>query len=182
MTGGVKGAWETVVENIREISKLTYVTLGMVFTEETAHTIKEVVDFGSALGVADIRVISAAQYNQMLPQMARINQEILAKHPILRYRVNNFLAGRSVRGLTRGDSEKCAIVLDDSAVAGNYHFPCVIYLRERGEPIGKIGSGMRAERAKWFADHNSFNDEICLKNCLDVCIAYNNRYRDIHET
>jgi len=30
-------------------------------------------------------------------------------------------------------------------------------------------------------NHNSFNDKICRKNCLDVCIDYNNKFRGYHD-
>jgi len=180
MCGDIKGMWERVIDNIREISKRTYVTLGMVFTDETVHTVKDVVKFGSNLGVADIRIISAAQYNKILEGLKEIPSAILDKHPILKYRVNHYLSGRNVRGIQEKDSHKCAIVLDDSAVAGKYHFPCIIYLREGGKAIGKIGRHMREKRLEWFNNHNSFEDPICRTNCLDVCIDYNNKYRDYH--
>lgn len=35
MAGGIPGAWQRVVENVTELSKLTYVTLGVVITEGT---------------------------------------------------------------------------------------------------------------------------------------------------
>jgi MoaA/NifB/PqqE/SkfB family radical SAM enzyme len=185
---GIREPWEKVsqgfvqkiVENIQELSKLTYVTLGMVFTEETVDHVADVVNFGHSLGVADIRIISAAQYNKLLVGLSKIPQLVLDAHPILKYRVTNFRRGGNVRGITENDFHQCALVLDDSAVAGCYHFPCIIYLREGGEPIGKVGPKMREERGEWFKAHDSFKDAICRKNCLDVCVDYNNRYRRFH--
>lgn len=181
MCGGIDGMWERVVNNIREMSKLTYVTLGMVFTDETIDTVVDVVKFGSSLDVADIRIISSAQDNKMLPELEKIPQEILNKHPILHYRVKNFISGRNVRGFKETDSCKCGLVIDDIAIAGNYHFPCIIYLREGGNPIGIINKKMRSERFEWFKSHNTHNEPICKNSCLDVCIDYNNKYRRFHE-
>ena len=42
------------------------------------------------------------------------------------------------------------MVKDDVAIAGEYHFPCIIYLREGGNPIGKMSENFRRERIKWF--------------------------------
>ena len=70
---------------------------------------------------------------------------------------------------------------DDSVVAGDQHFPCIIYLREGGAPIGKIGPNMRQERVEWLKSHNTHNDPICKANCLDVCIAYANKARDLRK-
>ena len=39
---------------------------------------------------------------------------------------------------------------------------------------------MREERYKWAMEHDTKKDPICSKNSLDVCIDYNNKYRDLH--
>ena len=72
MSGGIVGAWEKVVANIKEISKRCYVTLGMVFVEDTVDEVNEIVKFGSDLGVADIRVITAAQFNEAMLNLIKI--------------------------------------------------------------------------------------------------------------
>lgn len=172
---GVDGKWEIVVENIKKIAKLTYVTLGVVLTPETVDDTQQIIEFAHSLGVADIRIISAAQYNELVKGLSDISQEILDSHPILKYRVEHFNEGRNVRGIQEYDSHKCFLVRDDSVVAGKWHFPCVIHMREGGLPIGEVGPNMRKERLAWLENHNSFNDPICRKNCLDVCIDYNNK-------
>ncbi len=172
---GTCGFFDTIRTNIQELSKLTYVTVGIVVTDENLDEVNKTIQFAHDLGVADIRVISAAQYNQLLECVAAIPEEILNAHPILKYRTNNIKNGRNVRGIREGDTTRCHLVQDDSAVAGNFHFPCIIYLREQGNPIGKVGPNMREERVKWFENHNTHEDPICSKNCLDVCIDFNNR-------
>lgn len=173
MAGGVKGAWAKAVETIRTLSKITYVTVGMVFTEINVGQCVEAVLFVDSLGVADIRVIPAAQYNKALTSLADLPSEILDKYPILKYRIDNLKAGRNVRGIHDGNCRKCWLALDDMAVAGKWHFPCIIHMREGGDPIGEIGPNVRAERLQWILDHDSKSDPICSKNCLDVCVAYN---------
>ena len=168
------GYFDDVVNNIKWLSKCTYVTVGIVLTEESQNTVLDVVKFAHDLGVDDIRIITAAQYNGALPYLEKIPDSILNSHPILKYRVNNLLSGKNVRGITTEDSNRCSLVLDDSVVAGNYHFPCVIYMREGGEPIGVVSSSMREERIEWSKIHNTHNDSICIKNCLDCLVEYNN--------
>jgi len=175
MAGGIEGAWEKVINNIRKISELTYVTVGMVFTKETAKTLIDSVEFADGLGVSDIRIVSSAQWNRPLYEVKDIPKEILNTNPILNYRVNNYLKDRNIRGLRKKDTNKCPLVVDDIAVAGDYHFPCIIYLREGGNPIGKVNNNMRKERYKWHLNHNTKQDKICSNNCLDVCIDYNNK-------
>jgi len=171
---GRTGYFDDVVSNIKWLSKETYVTVGIVLTEETQSTVGSVVEFAHKLGVSDIRIITAAQYNGPPSSLESISGEILDAHPILKYRVNNLLSGKNVRGIGFSDTNRCHLVKDDSAVAGKWHFPCVIYMREGGEPIGEIGETMRSDRYAWSQKHNTHNDPICATNCLDCLVEYNN--------
>lgn len=175
MAGGIRGAWDKVIKNIAELSKRTYVTVGVVETADNLSEMLETVKLAHSLGVADIRIISSAQGNESLNEALTIPEDILAAHPILRYRVNNIANRVPQRGIGPSDSHKCYLVLDDIAAVAGYHFPCIIYLREQGKPIGKVGPGMRQERRAWFEAHDSAKDPICSKNCLDVCVAHNNQ-------
>ena len=177
MAGGVKGAWETVVKNIYELSKLTYVTVGVVLTSTNLHSVNDIVIYASGLGVQDIRIIPAAQDGDRLRDV-KIDESLLNKHPILAYRIRNIQRGLPVRGITESDSRRCGLVLDDVAVMGEEHFPCIIYMREGGQPIGRIGKNMRKERSDWYKKHNTGTDPICKKNCLDVCVQYNNAFQN----
>lgn len=174
---GVKGVWGLVIKNIQALSKLTYVTLGIVVTEETVSQLKETVQFASSLEPSDIRIISSAQFDQLLDAASSLPSELVNRYPILRYRVSNINTHRNVRGLVETDSHRCGLCLDDMAVAGGKHFPCIIYMREQGSPIGGMGPDARAEREAWCKKHDTHKDPICKKNCLDVCIDYNNQYQ-----
>lgn len=174
MTGGVK-SFNHVLESIKTLSQLTYVTVGMVFTEQNIDDCVESIIFVSSLGVSDIRIIPSAQFNRALSCAAdALPNPFLDQFPILAYRVRNICLGKHVRGLRSEDSGQCRLALDDMIVAGDYHFPCVIYMREGGDPIGKIGPRVRQERAEWVASHDAHRDPICREMCLDVCIDFNN--------
>lgn len=175
MSGGREKAFKRITENIETLSKHTYVTVGVVLTDDNCGELAGIVQMAHDLGVADIRIIPAAQNGRMIEGVEQIPQEILDAHPILKFRVQNLLAGRAVRGIEEYDSHRCFIPIDDSVVCGKYHFPCVIYMREHGEPIGEVGPNMREERIKWSENHNSYADPICQANCLDVCIDHNNQ-------
>lgn len=174
LMSGRENQFETICNNIKKISSMTYTTVGIVVTKETAEQLVETIKFASSLGVADIRIISAAQWNDILEQAKNIPLDIMNKHPILKYRIRNIISNRNVRGITEQDCRRCYLVLDDSVVVKGEHYPCVIYMREGGKPIGKIGSNMREERLEWFKAHDTHNDIICKNNCLDVCIDHNN--------
>jgi hypothetical protein len=120
-----------------------------------------------------------------------IQHFILDKHPILKYRYNNIINNIPVRGLSLSDYNRCPLVLDDIAIAGEYHYPCIIYMREKGKPIGNIlhcGSKhsiirnkIMEERYNWYKNHDTYKDPICRNNCLDVCRDYNNKFYEYHK-
>jgi hypothetical protein len=83
-----------------------------------------------------------------------------------------------VGGLNITDAKKCHLVKDDMAILKTKHFPCIIYMREQGEPIGDVKGKtliqIRQERKEWFETTNIYQESICRKNCLDVCRDHNN--------
>jgi MoaA/NifB/PqqE/SkfB family radical SAM enzyme len=168
----------TIIQNIRELSKRTYVTTGVVITNDNLSKLVDIVNFAHDLGVADIRIISAAQENRVLVEALKISENVLNDCPILKYRVNNIKNGVSVRGMKENDCRKCYLMMDDSVIAGNMAFPCIIYLREGGNAICEVSENMREKRIEWMNNHNTFEDPICRKNCLDACVMLNNRIKE----
>lgn len=181
MAGNIP-VFDTVVNNIKELSKITYVTVGVVLTEDNQHELNDIISFASSLGVADIRIIPAAQVRKEHKDLKiSVNLE---KYPILKYRTENFLNGLSVRGIKDTDNHLCPLVIDDMAVMNGKHYPCIIYMREHGKEIGNFTTieEVKAARLFWARTHNCFEDIICKNNCLDVCVDYNNRVREINKS
>ena len=174
---GVKNPhWDKVIGNISELSRLTYVTTSIVLTSKNAHLAKELIQFSSELGVSDIRIVTASHsQSDILEAISEIEPEVLDSYPILKYRVQNYLKGWGARGLREGDTHRCHLVKDDCVVAGKWHYPCGVYLRERGAPIGGISPRMREERVAWFHTHDTYDDPICQQYCSDIYVEYNNR-------
>lgn len=173
MSGG-SNKWDEVRSNIEKLASAVYTTVGIVLDDGNERDVSGVISFAKSLGVADIRVIPSAQRSDRLSELS----EVYGNHPILNYRIRNSSGGVSVRGMSRKDFHRCPLVLDDVAIAGGKHFPCIIYLREGGAEIGPVSSRMRTERKEWFRNHDVYNDQICKHNCLDVCREYNNHWRD----
>jgi len=180
MSGGIKGSWKKVISNIEILSKITYVTVGIVLTPDNIQSMIDTIYFADSLGVSDIRIISAAQWNQPLLGLNKIDSALLNRHPILKFRVNNFIQGIPIRGIKDPSLNRCGLVLDDSVIAGDYHFPCVIYMRQKGNPIGKVGPNMRYERKEWALNHDVYTDNICREQCLDVCQFYCKKFMEYH--
>ena len=172
---GVKGQWEKVIENIRWLSHRVYTTVGVVLTDKNLPEATGIVQFAHDLGVADIRLIPAAQSGRTMEAVG-IPEGILNAHPILKYRIKNLQAKVEVRGLRDTDNHCCPLVLDEVTYIGGNHYPCPIYMREQGKPIGEMTTmkEVRLERFNWFQTHDTHQDPICSGSCLDFCRQFNN--------
>jgi sulfatase maturation enzyme AslB (radical SAM superfamily) len=170
---GVNSHFDHICVVIKELSKLTYVTVGVVLDKQNKNDLKEIINYTDSLGVSDIRIIPSAQSNHFL------NVDVNTNLPILKYRIQHLKEGRHVRGIQSYDCNKCHLVKDDMVILHGKHFPCVIYMREQGKAIGNVYGKtiqeIRKERKIWFEKTNTYNDPICRKNCLDVCIDHNNK-------
>lgn len=175
MTGGIKDSWNKAVDTIKYVSKYSYTTVGVVFNELNYKKAIETIRFINNLKVSDIRVIPSAQYNKALNSLSLLSTKIRSLYPILNYRLNNLTKNINFRGIKKSDCHKCWLVLDDIAISGQYQYPCIIYLRESGNPISIMDEDFRARRFEWFKKHNSYEDNICKNQCLDVCLSYNNK-------
>lgn len=173
---GVNSRFDHICMIIRELSKLTYVTVGVVLDGQNRDDLKNIIEYANTLGVSDIRIIPSAQSNHFL------KVDIETDLPILKYRVKHLHDGRHVRGIQEHDCSKCHLVKDDMVVLHGKHFPCVIYMREQGKSIGTVyGKSLdviRGERKEWFEKTSTKEDLICKKNCLDVCIDHNNKVEE----
>lgn len=169
---GTESKFNYISTVIKELSKLTYTTVGVVLTEDNLLELPKIINYATGLGVSDIRIIPSAQFNKIYPI------EIKSNYKLLNYRINNLRNGNHLRGLKTTDCNKCHLVKDDMAVLHGQHFPCIIYMREQGQPIsnvyGKTLLEIRNERKRWFYSTNIQEDNICKNNCLDVCIEHNN--------
>lgn len=170
---GRPGTWERVQENIRMLSGLTYVNIGTTITDENLERIPETLRFLGDLGVSDIKLATATQFQGEIPTriLDQIPQDLLDRMPVLRYRIEHYRAGRAVRGLQEGrDTSLCLWVQDDIVLTPDGHYPCIVYPREKGRPIGPLRTvaEMREERRAWAFNRDSFEDTICHPYCMDL--------------
>lgn len=163
---GVNESWSKVVDNIKRLSSDgLYVSVGIVLHDKNVNDLNEIIEFAIGLGVSDIRPIPASQWATSI-KIPKISDD---KYPILNYRFK--------QKLFRGNPEVlCPLVLDDVAIKGNYHYPCIIYMREGGKPIGLFNDSFRLQRYKFYKNHKPQEDSICSSQCLDVCRDYNNKF------
>jgi MoaA/NifB/PqqE/SkfB family radical SAM enzyme len=181
---GRPGTWNRVKENIRMLSGLCYVNTGTTITAENLDQIPDTLQFLGDLGVADIKLSTATQFQGAIPLtlLDKIPQALFDRMPILRYRIEHYRQGRPVRGLVEGrDSHHCWWVQDDIVLTPDGHYPCIVYPREKGRPIGplKTVAEMRAARLTWALSRDTFEDPICSPYCMDIFAECNKRIEDL---
>jgi MoaA/NifB/PqqE/SkfB family radical SAM enzyme len=169
----VENVFDIVVNNIRELSKLTYVGVDIVFNDDNIYSYKEILRFISNLGVTDIRIMTVAKYNKILK--FEVDQDLLDKHKLLKFRIENFNSGLNMRGSDLSDTSKCHLIKDDLTIFGEDYYPCAVYVREKGKPIGKFNGNNTIERYKWFENHDAHKDPICKKFCMDFKCRFNSK-------
>lgn len=183
--GGRENIYAKVSTNIQRLVALKRhynlkVVICLAITKLNFPVLPEIVaDFLANLHPDDIRLIPVAQeqftleeqeyYQRVIqPQLLRLASE---KYPFLRYRINNFF---DVRGLSKSEVERCYVVLDERTVAGQYLYPCNIYIREQGQPMAAISDPDKNEKIwRWFLQHDCQRDPICRQYCCDVTREYN---------
>ena len=177
LAGGID-VWTRVSSSLAALSKIASVMAGITVSEKNLHEVKDVVEKLDALGVSDMKLSTSTHFNGAIPGLEKISSEILDRHPVLKYRVTNFLAGRNVRGLRDGDCGKCMLVQDELIIMGDRHYPCIVHAREQAAAaIGNVKTvaEMRKERLAWALGRDSHLDMVCKKFCMDIFIDCNNR-------
>lgn len=157
-----------IINNIIGLSRIAYVNIGLVIDSLNVDRITEIIDYILYLGVSDIK-LSVSTKDEVMPKF----EKSYPFKPILNYRVKRFKQGLSMRGLTDADTFKCNLSRNDISIVNRDHYPCLVYAREGGKPIGPLNGDIRGDREKWLENHLPKDDSICRKFCMDFKCEYN---------
>ena len=194
---GRKRAWPKAVDNLRFLSSLRSQFPGLFLIANTVVTaanraeIGEIVRFLAALRVNDIKLITVVQEKGTLgdfPEASAVVtqiEDLLREYPteafpLLRRKLRTVFNPDSI-GLSEvtGESRRdwrCYIPLTERTVDSLYYYPCSVYLREGGTPLGRIDDPQEVQRAKtaeFVRNGNCLDDPICSSYCLHCTRAYN---------
>jgi hypothetical protein len=134
--------------------------------------LKLFIDFILSLGVSDVKLSVSSHQSHLMPDFIKD----YSKYPILNYRVENFKNKKNMRGFP---ANKCYIASNDVTIVGKHHYPCLVYFREGGKPIGMVSKNIYAERNMWVLGHESKKDPICKKFCMDFKCEFNHARESI---
>ena len=162
---------DRVVSNIVKLSNLGYyVNVGLVVDSLNVSRVSKIIRYILDLGVNDIK-LSVSTKDEVTPVFPE--SEDYSAYPILNYRVGRFRQGKSMRGLSNTDTFKCSLSRSDISIVGRDHYPCLVYAREGGRPIGPLSSDVKGARLNWVEGHSPKDDPICQRYCMDFKCAYN---------
>lgn len=142
-----------------------------------------------SLGVDDLKLITDVEAKGHLgafPKASELKRALhaeLAKHPaaafpLLRRKLETVFAPDAI-GLEQEvprDGWRCFIPLTERTVDGAFYYPCSVYLREGGAPLGPSADPPEVQRqasARFVASHDCASDSICRRYCLHCTRAYN---------
>ncbi len=198
---GKDSVFETIVSNIQRLVDLRdrhypdlYIMINTCVMEETIAGLPDLLHFLAGFNPDDIKPVAIVQWSgNKLEQMRRTyNREILPlvmetldaqQLPILRYRLPFLLTSR-LRGFVGQETHEttravpnCYLMLDDRCVDSEFYYPCNIYIRERGAPLGRYTED-DPETVAWrvwdfVQNHDVRKDPICRTCCPDVVREYN---------
>jgi len=200
ITGAPKG-FARVVETIRRLTALReravpdlYVMVNLTVNEQNVRQLPSIIATMQALDPDDIKPVAITQWSgaRLAALQAEYAREILPalsaqvrpdRHPILRYRLASLLT-RRLRGFAGAGapgrvpaSPRCWLMLDDRCADATHYYPCNIYLRERGAPLGDhredAAARARARARRFVYEHDVREDPICAGCCPDVVREYN---------
>jgi MoaA/NifB/PqqE/SkfB family radical SAM enzyme len=192
---GRKQAWDRSVATIRFLVSLRdagaplFVIANTVVSERNRRDIDEIVQFLLGLGVDDLKLITVVQQKQHLgnfPEAEFVTRRIredLARYPdtalpLLRRKLETIFDPEAI-GLAQVPPEpkwRCYIPLSERTVDSQYYYPCSVYRREGGAPLGQIGEPLEVQQrktAEFVSKGDCLNDPICREYCLHCTRNFN---------
>jgi len=194
---GRSRAWSAAVRNIAALATVRdtrpsfFLIANTVINETNRREMAGIVRFLVTLGVNDVKLITMVDQKNSLgdfPEAAAVTREIAAllraypedAFPLLRRKLHTVF-DREAIGLDdviapQPQDWRCYIPLTERTVDALYYYPCSVYLREGGRPLGSIhepASAQRARTAQFVRHGRCLEDPICRQYCLHCTKAFN---------
>jgi len=191
-----KGSFRKILASIGELVKMreagrdVYVTINVLVGDYNFSRFESISHFIMELNPDDFKLIPTTRFMDQLVEsdmgkiheMIHKNKGLKLRYPMFFYRLEHF---DQMRGLVGKEHEglKCAMCIDERTCDPEFYYPCGIYLREGGKPIGSHKQDdfkTQAEKLLNFAqNHDITKDFICRNYCCDITRDYNLAVREL---
>ncbi|MFO1078248.1 MAG: radical SAM protein [Planctomycetota bacterium] len=176
---------------LRRAGRPFFLILNTVVEPRHCRDLPRIVRSLLALGADDLKLITSVDDKHLLGGFAGRDavvaelERLLAGHPAARYpllrrKVRTVFSAETI-GLDTSrpaadGSYRCYVPLTERTVDGRFYYPCSVYLREGGAPLGAIDEPQTEQRrrtAAFVARGDCRDDAICGRYCLHCTRAFN---------
>ncbi|MEZ5963146.1 MAG: radical SAM protein [Planctomycetota bacterium] len=189
--------WGRAIATVRTLGEMRraghafFLIVNTVVERRNGARLADLVRFLLALGPDDMKLITSVDEKDALstfaaaPSVIAELEQILAgyppqRFPLLRRKVRTVFAGdaiglESVQPAADG-AWRCYIPLTERTVDGRFYYPCSVYLREGGTPLGALAEPQDEQRRKTAAfveRGDCLSDPICRRYCLHCTREFN---------
>jgi molybdenum cofactor biosynthesis enzyme MoaA len=193
-----QGAYQRVLATIRELVRLRdeegkplHLIINMCVGHENQHQLVEFVKRSIALNPDDVKLIPVSWESKHLSQFEerqRTTDELdafLAEFPVQRFpllrRKLKTVFDEYTWGLDDPTSKRlmahCFVPLTERTVDASFYYPCPVYVREGGTPLGSLENDdfqMQQQKTLAFVrGENCPTDPICKQNCINCLKKFN---------
>lgn len=195
---GVPGTYRRVMKSMEELVRLRdedgreiFIIINVSIGYDNRDQLSEIIKQFAALGPNDIKLITLVQaagdLGDFEERQKRV-QEVRGflddfdqnRFPLLRYKLRTLFDVEAI-GLKDKESrhlmKHCFIPLTERTMDMTHYYPCSIYLREGGEPLGNIwDDSLRTQQKKIFnfiRSSSCLDDPICREYCINCCKKFN---------
>lgn len=185
------GAWERTCAAASELGEARrrgvpfHFILNCVVGPSNRERLAEVVAFLLQFDPDDVKLITDVDLRGGFPGAAeqlRQVQLLLGERalPLLRRKLATVFAPDAI-GLTTVEPHpdwRCYIPLTERTVDRTHYYPCSVYLRENGAPLGPLTDSPEEQRlktARFVREGDCLRDPICRRYCLHCTRAFNER-------
>jgi wyosine [tRNA(Phe)-imidazoG37] synthetase (radical SAM superfamily) len=191
-------AYERVVMTLKLLASLRnkhrhhpFVIINMCIGNQNRHRLPEFIKQSLLLKPDDIKLITIVQERLTLghfPEKQNIIEDVYrtleqfppSAFPLLRYKLKTVFSseGLGLKELTsRQLIKNCFIPLTERTLDTTYYYPCSVYLREGGVPLGRLNEDdLETQQKKilhFIQNSNCLEDPICREYCINCCQKFN---------
>lgn len=196
---GRAGAWSAAVSTVETLGQARrrrgppFLVVNTVVTRENRRALPATLRFLLGFAPDDVKLITEVDGRDDLgrfPEAPRVRAELEAvlaalspaAFPLLRRKLRTVFAPDAF-GLDAAHPPpqrpwRCFIPLTERTVDARHYFPCSVYVREGGAPLGPVSDAPERQRARTVAfvrGADCLSDPICRRYCLHCTRTFNAR-------
>ncbi|MER2564504.1 MAG: radical SAM protein [Myxococcaceae bacterium] len=192
---GRQHAWARAVETLRVLGAARregapfFLIVNTVIGLANRERLPSLVEFFLRFGIDDLKLITEVDVRDELGDFAgaaeskarvRVLLEQLppGRFPLLRKKLETVFSPTAI-GLDEAPRTdwRCYVPLTERTVDGAFYYPCSVYLREGGAPLGRLTDPQDVQREKSarFVLAGCGTDPLCKRWCLHCTRSWNDR-------